>query len=96
MPASHAGLCPSCHKIALPAPACPPACPPAGQLLDHAGGYVDPLRLVGALPPALPIPRLRGRLVKVIADSRTAQCLQQARLCCSIFYSFFGSSSQIL
>ncbi|GAB4813866.1 hypothetical protein N2152v2_000912, partial [Parachlorella kessleri] len=48
-----------------------------GSLLDHAGGYIDPLRVVGQIPPHLQIPRLRSRLVKIIADFRTAMSLQQ-------------------
>ena len=35
----------------------------AGSLLDHIGGYVDPLRLVQQIPCGLAIPRLRDRLV---------------------------------
>lgn len=52
---------------------------PAGSLLDHAGGYVDPLRVISQLPPELAVPRLRSRLVKVIADFRTSQSLQQVK-----------------
>lgn len=48
----------------------------AGDLLDHAGGGVDPLRLVAAIPEEMQIERLRDRLVRVISDFRAALSLQ--------------------
>ncbi|EFN59982.1 hypothetical protein CHLNCDRAFT_133107 [Chlorella variabilis] len=42
-----------------------------GALLDHAGGYIDPLRVVSQIPPHLHVDNLRGRLVKIITDFRT-------------------------
>ena len=48
----------------------------AGDLLDHAGGGVDPLRLVEAIPDEMQIDRLRDRLVRVISDFRSALSLQ--------------------
>ena len=48
-----------------------------GALLDHMGGYVDPLRLVQKIPAGLEIPRLRDRLVHIIADFRTQTSLRE-------------------
>ncbi|KAL4447636.1 hypothetical protein ABPG75_004855 [Micractinium tetrahymenae] len=48
-----------------------------GALLDHAGGYIDPLRVVSQIPQHMKVDNLRGRLVKIIADFRTQMCLQQ-------------------
>ncbi|BDA42740.1 Vacuolar protein sorting-associated protein 41 homolog [Coccomyxa sp. Obi] len=48
-----------------------------GALLDHIGGYVDPLRLVQKIPVGLEIPRLRDRLVHIIADFRTQTSLRE-------------------
>jgi hypothetical protein len=50
---------------------------PVGALLDHIGGYVDPLRLVQRIPAGLEIPRLRDRLVHIIADFRTQTSLRE-------------------
>ena len=49
----------------------------AGALLDHIGGYVDPLRLVQKIPAGLEIPNLRDRLVHIIADFRTQTSLRE-------------------
>lgn len=49
----------------------------AGALLDHIGGYVDPLRLVQKIPAGLAIPNLRDRLVHIIADFRTQTSLRE-------------------
>ena len=49
----------------------------AGALMDEIGGYVDPLRLVRRIPAGLAIPRLRDRLVRIIADFRTQASLRQ-------------------
>lgn len=49
----------------------------AGELLDHAGGAVDPLRVVGALPEDMAIDRLRDRLVRIIGDFKAVMSLQQ-------------------
>lgn len=48
-----------------------------GSLLDHIGSYVDPLRLVERIPLGLKIPRLRDRLVHIIADFRTQTSLRE-------------------
>lgn len=48
-----------------------------GELLDHAGGYIDPLRVVSQIPKHMQVENLRGRLVKIITDFRTQMCLQQ-------------------
>ncbi|KAI3429426.1 hypothetical protein D9Q98_005520 [Chlorella vulgaris] len=48
-----------------------------GALLDHAGGYIDPLRVVSQIPAHLRVDNLRGRLVKIITDFRTQMSLQQ-------------------
>jgi hypothetical protein len=45
--------------------------------MDEIGGYVDPLRLVRRIPDGLAIPRLRDRLVRIIADFRTQTSLRQ-------------------
>ena len=45
--------------------------------MDEIGGYVDPLRLVRRIPAGLAIPRLRDRLVRIIADFRTQASLRQ-------------------
>ena len=52
-------------------------CARPGSLLDHIGGYVDPLRLVRQIPCGLAIPRLRDRLVHIIADFRTQTSLRE-------------------
>lgn len=52
-------------------------CSCAGALLDHIGGYVDPLRLVQKIPAGLEIPNLRDRLVHIIADFRTQTSLRE-------------------
>ena len=46
-------------------------------MLDHIGGYVDPLRLVQKIPAGLEIPNLRDRLVHIIADFRTQTSLRE-------------------
>jgi hypothetical protein len=46
-------------------------CCPTGELLDHAGGYIDPLRVVSQIPEHMQVENLRGRLVKIITDFRT-------------------------
>ncbi|PSC74814.1 vacuolar sorting-associated 41-like protein [Micractinium conductrix] len=48
-----------------------------GELLDHAGGYIDPLRVVSQIPQHMQVENLRGRLVKIITDFRTQMCLQE-------------------
>lgn len=52
----------------------------AGSLLDHIGGYIDPLRLVRRIPEGMLIERLRDRLVTIVADFRNQTSLRQ---CCS-------------
>ncbi len=42
-----------------------------GSLLDHIGGYLNPLMLIKRIPRGLTIPRLRDRLRSIIADFRT-------------------------
>jgi len=39
-----------------------------GELLEHVGGRVDPLRLIRRVPDGMVIAGLRDRLVKIIAD----------------------------
>jgi hypothetical protein len=39
-----------------------------GQLLEHVGGRVDPLRLIKRVPNGMAIDGLRDRVVKIIAD----------------------------
>lgn len=39
-----------------------------GQLLEHVGGRVDPLRLIRRVPNGMSIDGLRDRVVKIIAD----------------------------
>ena len=39
-----------------------------GELLEHVGGRVDPLRLIKRVPNGMAIEGLRDRLVKIIAD----------------------------
>lgn len=48
-----------------------------GELMDHVGGYINPLALVSRIPPGLAIPRLRNRLVGIIADFRTQTSLRE-------------------
>ena len=45
--------------------------------MDHMGGYINPLALVSRIPPGLAIPRLRDRLVGIIADFRTQTSLRE-------------------
>lgn len=45
--------------------------------MDHVGGYINPLALVSRIPPGLAIPRLRNRLVGIIADFRTQTSLRE-------------------
>lgn len=47
-----------------------------GSLLEHTVGHIDPLHLVNKIPDGMPIPRLRDRLVKIIADYRTETSLR--------------------
>jgi len=46
------------------------------SLLEHTVGHVDPLHLVNRVPAGMSIPRLRDRLVKIIADYRTETSLR--------------------
>lgn len=46
-------------------------------LLDQIGGYVDPLRLVRALPDSIAIPRLSQRLARIINNFRTIAQLSE-------------------
>ena len=48
-----------------------------GQLLDQIGGFVDPLRLVRAIPDGLRIPRLHARLASIIKRFRSSVLLKQ-------------------
>ena len=48
-----------------------------GELMDHVGGYINPLTLVARIPPGQAIPRLRDRLVGIIADFRTQTSLRE-------------------
>ncbi|XP_024396785.1 vacuolar protein sorting-associated protein 41 homolog [Physcomitrium patens] len=47
-----------------------------GSLLEHTVGHIDPLHLVNRVPAGMSIPRLRDRLVKIIADYRTETSLR--------------------
>jgi len=49
----------------------------AGELLDHAGGAMDPRQLVYALPAGMEIEGLRDRLVCIIRDFQAALLLQK-------------------
>eukprot|EP00210_Caulerpa_lentillifera_P007525 g7190.t1 len=48
-----------------------------GDLLDHAGGHIDPLRLISKIPKNMEIWNLRNRLCRIIADYRTQTRLQE-------------------
>ena len=67
----------SCMRSPLMGFTAPSAILYAGALLDHIGGYVDPLRLVQRIPAGLQIPDLRDRLVHIIADFRTQTSLRE-------------------
>ena len=49
----------------------------AGSLLDHIGGYVNPLRLITRIPEGMAIARLRDRIVQIVADFRTQTSLRE-------------------
>ena len=49
----------------------------AGSLLDHIGGYVNPLRLIRRIPEGMAIARLRDRIVQIVADFRTQTSLRE-------------------
>ena len=49
----------------------------AGSLLDHIGGYVNPLRLIKRIPEGMAIARLRDRIVQIVADFRTQTSLRE-------------------
>ncbi|CAD7699980.1 unnamed protein product [Ostreobium quekettii] len=48
-----------------------------GDLLDHVGGMVDPLRVITQIPRGMEIANLRNRLVRIISDFRTQTSLQE-------------------
>ncbi|KAK9800354.1 hypothetical protein WJX73_009236 [Symbiochloris irregularis] len=48
-----------------------------GKLMDHMGGYINPLSLVSRIPLGMDIPCLRDRLVSIIADFRTQTSLRE-------------------
>ncbi|GAX72786.1 hypothetical protein CEUSTIGMA_g242.t1 [Chlamydomonas eustigma] len=48
-----------------------------GALMDHAGGYINPLTLIKRLPKGLTVPRLRDRLRTIIGDFRTQTSLHE-------------------
>ena len=52
-------------------------CSGAGSLLDHIGGYVNPLRLIRRIPEGMAIARLRDRIVQIVADFRTQTSLRE-------------------
>ncbi len=52
-------------------------CCVAGDLLDHVGGHVDPLRVITRIPKGMEIWNLRNRLCRIIADYRTQTALQE-------------------
>jgi hypothetical protein len=47
-----------------------------GALLEHIGLYIDPLNLLRRLPEGMRIPKLRDRLVRIVADYRTQTSLR--------------------
>ena len=49
----------------------------AGSLMDHIGGYINPLALIRRLPKGLTVPRLRDRLRSIIGDFRTQTSLHE-------------------
>jgi hypothetical protein len=49
----------------------------AGQLLDHIGGNINPLRVIQKIPEGLSITSLRDRLRHIIADFRTQTSLRE-------------------
>ena len=56
---------------------CTKYCRLAGDLLDHVGGHVDPLRVITRIPKGMEIWNLRNRLCRIIADYRTQTALQE-------------------
>lgn len=48
-----------------------------GDLLDHVGGHVDPLRVITRIPKGMEIWDLRNRLCRIISDYRTQTSLQE-------------------
>eukprot|EP00210_Caulerpa_lentillifera_P006342 g6058.t1 len=48
-----------------------------GDLLDHVGGHVDPLRVITRIPRDMEIVNLRNRLCHIISDYRTQTSLQE-------------------
>mmetsp|Transcript_19730 Transcript_19730/g.37590 ORF Transcript_19730/g.37590 Transcript_19730/m.37590 type:complete len:920 (-) Transcript_19730:193-2952(-) len=59
--------------------------PMVAALLDRIGRYTDPLSLLTRLPPNMPIPRLRDRLVGIMADYRTQASLRHG--CSAILHA---------
>lgn len=49
----------------------------AGELLEHAGAHLNPLRVLRRLPEGVPIPRLRDRLARIVSDFRTQSSLRE-------------------
>lgn len=49
----------------------------AGQLLDHIGGDINPLRVIQKIPEGLAIDKLRDRLRHIISDFRTQTSLRE-------------------
>jgi len=47
-----------------------------GALLEHIGLYIDPLNLLRRLPEGMQIPKLRDRLVRIVADYRAQTSLR--------------------
>eukprot|EP00976_Prorocentrum_cordatum_P008522 170183-Prorocentrum_minimum.AAC.2 len=50
--------------------------PQVGALLEHIGLYIDPLNLLRRLPEGMQIPKLRDRLVRIVADYRAQTSLR--------------------
>ncbi|KAF5836122.1 hypothetical protein DUNSADRAFT_6375 [Dunaliella salina] len=48
-----------------------------GALLDHIGGHINPLSIIRRLPTGTSIPRLRDRVISIIADFRTQTSLHE-------------------
>ena len=49
----------------------------AGELLEHVGAHLNPLRVLRHLPEGVPIPHLRDRLARIVSDFRTQSSLRE-------------------
>eukprot|EP00003_Mantamonas_plastica_P008957 TRINITY_DN1809_c0_g2_i1.p1 TRINITY_DN1809_c0_g2~~TRINITY_DN1809_c0_g2_i1.p1 ORF type:complete len:753 (+),score=264.63 TRINITY_DN1809_c0_g2_i1:263-2521(+) len=47
------------------------------ELLEHIGAHVDPIKLIARIPDNTPIPNLRNKLVKIIADYHLQMSLRE-------------------